>query len=114
MASAPLKRRSGTAQRGRADPGSAGQKHAPPRRPPAPALLSIPIALKFALFITLLVVGIMVWQTVTAMRVAVEGQDAAVNESGVKDVTALCATLDPAWIEDPKLRPRLEAALQAY
>jgi serine phosphatase RsbU (regulator of sigma subunit) len=77
-------------------------------------VLSIPIAIKFAVFISVLVLVFMVWQTTTAMRVAVESQDAAINESGIKDVSALATTLEPAWITDPRLRDRLTSALKSY
>ncbi len=80
---------------------------------PAPGL-SIPIALKFAVLITILVVIFMAWQTATAMRVAVEGQDLAINESGIKDVGSLGTLIDPAWIAQPELRPRLREALNRF
>jgi serine phosphatase RsbU (regulator of sigma subunit) len=76
--------------------------------------LSIPIAIKFAVFMTVLVLLFMAWQGVTALHVALEHQDQAVNESGIKDVTALASSIDPAWIEDPKLIGRLTEFLQRY
>jgi len=79
-----------------------------------PPALSVPIALKFAGFITVLVVIVMAWQTATAMRVAVEGQDIAINESGIKDVGSLATLIDPAWIAQPELRPRLREALNRF
>jgi len=56
----------------------------------------------------------MVWLTVRAVRVAVESQDWAINESGIKDVTALAALIDPAWIEKPELQGHLNKILQDY
>ncbi len=76
--------------------------------------LSIPIAIKFAFFITVLVLIFMVWLTARAMRVAEESQDATVNESGIKDVTALTSLIDPAWIENPKQQKHLNEVLQKY
>jgi len=81
-----------------------------PRRP----VLNIPIAIKFAVFISMLVLVFMVWQTTTAMRVAVESQDAAVNESGIKDVSALASALEPDWITEARFRDRLTSALKNY
>ncbi|MGH9362069.1 MAG: PP2C family protein-serine/threonine phosphatase, partial [Thermoanaerobaculia bacterium] len=88
----------------------------PALRPPPPPRAALPIAIKFAFFIAVLVVLIMVWQTFTAMRVAQESQDIAINESGVRDVCALGAALDPTWIEtsDPQLRSRLKGALEGF
>jgi serine phosphatase RsbU (regulator of sigma subunit) len=116
VASAPLPRgkQLPAATSEKPEPGPSLRGHPAVKRQPAPPGLNIPIAIKFALAITVLVLILMAWQTANAMRVAEESQDAAINESGIKDVCALASTLDPAWIEDPKLRKRLEETLQRY
>ncbi len=115
MASAPIPRtRKTPSTTERSDPGGPPKPLAANFRPPRRAFLSIPIAIKFAVFMTVLMLIFMVWQTATALRVALEHQDQAVNESGIKDVSALAANIDPAWVEDPKLISRLTELLQKY
>lgn len=112
MAPVPLQRNRQAASSGeRPDSLKPNPQHF--RQPPRP-FLNVPIAIKFAVFISVLVLVFMVWQTSTAMRVAVESQDAAVNESGIKDVLALATALEPDWITETRFRDRLTSALKSY
>jgi serine phosphatase RsbU (regulator of sigma subunit)/HAMP domain-containing protein len=60
----------------------------------APSSLRFPIALKFAVLMTALVVAFMAWQTFTATRAAEERLDAEVNLRGILLATSLAATLE--------------------
>jgi serine phosphatase RsbU (regulator of sigma subunit) len=115
VASPPLQRPGRTPGSPPPDRGEAlGSSRYPRPAAPAGRGLHIPIALKFAVLITVLVLIFMVWLTATAMRVAEESQDAAVNEDGTTKVIALAALIDPNWIKSTQERSRLQTFLAAY
>ena len=74
-----------------------------------------PVALKFALFITALVVVFMWIATAIAMHTVAREQNAGVNASGTRVVSILTDFIDPAWLEgdeDREIdRKRLESVL---
>ena len=111
MASIPLSRSGRSPTTAERAEGPAARPLKTVRRPPA---LNVPIAIKFAVFITVLVVLSMIWLTATAMRVAEESQDVAVNEDGTTKVLSLAALVDPAWFRSPDGPARLKDILQRY
>jgi serine phosphatase RsbU (regulator of sigma subunit) len=81
--------------------GLEARRELPPLRHSRPATyFKVPIALKFAAFITVLVVGAVTLQTATAIREAGAGIEREVNKSGVALVTALAAIIDPRSAEE--------------
>jgi serine phosphatase RsbU (regulator of sigma subunit) len=80
-----------------------------PRRTGETSYFRVPIALKFAVLIAVLVVGAVTVQTRTAIREAGAAIEREVNKSGVALVTALAATIDPRSVEE---RPRQEALVE--
>jgi len=85
------------------------QKH--PGRARDQTVLTVPIALKFTVFIAVLVVAFMTWQTYIAIDVATSGVEREINKGGVIAVTALSTILDPNWIQDPDNRQKLVQTL---
>ncbi|MBI4583816.1 MAG: SpoIIE family protein phosphatase [Planctomycetes bacterium] len=79
-----------------------------PRRTP---VLYFPIAIKFAAFITLLVLSFMWWVTVRAVQVAEESQEKEVNQSGLKVVCTLAGLINPDWLKEARLQETLEDVL---
>ncbi len=71
----------------------------------------IPIAIKFAFFITVLVVAFMGVVTMTAVGVVERVQEVGVNESGIQLVETLVATIDPSWMRGADGRKKLEDTL---
>ena len=69
-------------------------------RKPVTSRVKLPIALKFAALIAILVVGVMAWQTRTAIRLAGEHLEKRINESGMTIVTNMALMIDPRWIVD--------------
>jgi serine phosphatase RsbU (regulator of sigma subunit) len=78
------------------------------------SLLRIPISLKFAGFIAVLVVAFMSWQTYTATQAAKRSLDEEINRGGVQLVTALATTIEPAWLVDPGSLPLLVRTLSDF
>jgi serine phosphatase RsbU (regulator of sigma subunit) len=62
--------------------------------------LKLPIALKFAAFIAVLVVVSMAWQVRIATQEAGRQLEKAINDSGILLVSSIATLLDPSWIED--------------
>jgi serine phosphatase RsbU (regulator of sigma subunit) len=116
VASAPIDRNRKSPPATGARPDHPGPKAllGPARAPSPGGGIRIPIAIKFAVLIAFLVMIFMAWLTITAMEVAERSQDAAVNESGIKDVNALAAQIDPVWITERKQQVRLIDFLQKY
>jgi serine phosphatase RsbU (regulator of sigma subunit) len=82
---------------------------APARHVRDTSYFRIPIALKFAALIAVLVVGAVTWQTTTAIREAGVGLEREVNKSGVALVTALAGLVDPRSAAE---RPRQETLVE--
>jgi len=76
--------------------------------------LKIPIALKFAGFITVLIVAFMTWQTLVAIRAAGEHLDKQVNKSGILLTTSLATLINPNWVTDHRHQRELEALLKRF
>lgn len=76
----------------------------------------VPIAFKFSAFIAALVVAFMLWQTMTAIRVAHSRLDSEINASGVGLVTAIATLIDPEWILalDEERQERLVSTLNGF
>jgi len=79
-----------------------------------PTYFRIPVALKFAAFIVVLVVAITAWQTLTATGAAGARLEDEINESGVTLASALAALVDPRAAVDPRVQEELKASLQRF
>ncbi len=74
-------------------------------------VLYFPIAIKFAAFITLLVLSFMWWVAARAVQVAEESQEKEVNQSGIKVVCALACMINPDWLKEARFQETLEEIL---
>lgn len=92
-----------------------GSRLSSPKRLGTSSGSRFPVALKFALFITALVVVFMWIATAIAMHTVAREQNAGVNASGTRVVSILTDFIDPAWLEgdeDREIdRKRLESVL---
>jgi len=59
---------------------------------------SVPIALKFAAFIAVLVVAALAWLWNTAVPIAIEQVDREITESGISTTFQVAELIDPSWL----------------
>ena len=76
--------------------------------------LKLPIALKFAASIAILVVAAMSWQGLTALREASGYLEAEINAQGISDVNAVVRLVHPQWLESVDHRADLSEFLDSY
>lgn len=73
--------------------------------------VKVPIALKLAAFIAILVIACMIWQTYTATSEAQLRLEDEINRSGVLAAAAIGAALDPDWLGNPQQQEQLRQKL---
>ena len=76
--------------------------------------IRMPIALKFAGFIALLVVTLMIWQAHTAIRLAGDRLEMAINDSGIGFVTSIAILIDPRWLTELDFQDDIEKVLEKF